>query len=89
MAWQNRKWADAGLRLAGIVLLAIALLVGRRLFAAPDPQARTTPLCYLLALIGMASMSAGTALVVLGHHLFDRVVLSARWTVHGSPRRRN
>lgn len=88
MAWQSRRWADPALRLTGVLLMGVAMLVGRRLFGAPCPQARVTPLCYLLALIGMASASAGAALAVLGHHLFDRVELSARWRVHQASRLR-
>jgi len=88
MEWQNRRWADPALRLAGVLLMGAALLVSRRLFGAPDARARVEPLCYLLASIGMACASAGAALAVLGHHLFDRVELSARWTVHQAPRRR-
>jgi len=88
MESQNRKWADPALRLAGVLLMGAALLVGRRLFGAADARARAEPLSYLLALVGMACASTGAALAVWGHHLFDRVELSERWTVHQAPRRR-
>jgi hypothetical protein len=87
MAWQDRKYADAALRLAGLVLLCVAVLVARHLFAASDPQGKVTASAYLLALIGMASACGGAAMAVLGRHLFDEVELSARWTIHESPRR--
>jgi len=88
MAWHDRKYADASLRVAGLALLCVAVLVARRLFATPDPQGKVTASAYLLALIGMASACAGAALAVLGRHLFDEVELSARWTIHTPPRRR-
>jgi hypothetical protein len=87
MAWHDRKYADAGLRLVGLALLSVAVLVGRHLFAAPNPQGKVTASAYLLALIGMASACAGAALAVLGRHLFDEVELSERWTIHVPPRR--
>lgn len=89
MAWRNRKYADPALRLAGLALLCVAVVVGRHLFAAPDPQGKVTASAYLLALVGMASASTGAALAVLGRHLFDEVELSERWTIHTPPRRRN
>ena len=88
MAWHDRKYADATLRLAGLALLCLAALVARDLFAAPDPQGKVTAAAYLLALIGMTSACAGAAMAALGRHLFDEVELSARWTIHESPRRR-
>jgi hypothetical protein len=89
MAWHDRKYADAVLRLAGLALLCMAILVARHLFAAPDPKGKVTASAYLLALIGMASACTGAALAVLGRHLFDEVELSARWTIHVPPRRRD
>ncbi|HMI19543.1 MAG TPA: hypothetical protein VK533_08370 [Sphingomonas sp.] len=87
MAWHDRKYADASLRLAGLALLCVAILVARHLFTAPDPQGKVTASAYLLALIGMASACTGAALAVLGRHLFDEVELSARWTIHVPPQR--
>lgn len=88
MAWHEKRGADAVLRLAGAIMLAIAGLTARRLFGAANPYAKVTPLCYLLALIGMVSASAGAALAALGHHLFDPVELPPRWRLHDTPRRR-
>ena len=83
MPWYEKKKADMLLRLAGLALLGLAFVIGRHLFGAADPRGKTTPLCYLLALVGMASASSGAALAVLGRHLFDQVALSARWTLRG------
>jgi hypothetical protein len=89
MAFHERRYAGLVLRLAGLALLALATLIGRCLFAAPDPAARTSALAYLLASLWMISACAGAALATLGRHLFDRVELSARWTVHAAPRDRS
>jgi hypothetical protein len=88
MAWQDRKYARLGLRLAGALLLGVAGLIGHRLFATPDPQAKREPVAYLLALMGMSSVSTGAALTVLGRHLFDQVDLPPRWRIHNMPRRK-
>jgi hypothetical protein len=82
MRWHERKYAGLALRACGLILLALAILISRRLFAVADPQARERPLSYLLAVLGMASACAGAGLTVLGRHLFAQVALSARWTVH-------
>ena len=82
MAWHDRKYADAALRLAGLASLCVAALVARPLFAAADPQGRLRASAYLLALIGVISGCAGAAMTVLGRHLFDEVELSARWAIH-------
>lgn len=87
MALRNRRHADLALRSAGLLLLGLAALIGRHLFAVPDSGAMHDPIAYLFALIGMGSACAGAALTVLGRHLFDQVELPARWTIHEPPRR--
>jgi hypothetical protein len=89
MPWWKRKYGDLALRLAGLLLLCLAALIGRCLFAAPDAAAKDEPVAYLLGLIGMSSMSAGAALMVLGRHLFDQVNLPPRWRIHNPQRRRD
>jgi len=64
------------------MLLVLAALVGRYLFAVADPQATFRAVNYLLALIGIVSACGGAALTLLGPHLFDQVELSPRWTIH-------
>jgi len=86
MPFHERKYASLGLRLAGLVLLGVGSLIWRHLFAVPDPTAKLRLLPYLLALIGMVSTSVGSALALLGRHLFDQVDLSPRWTVHAAAR---
>lgn len=87
MRWRQAKWTDLILRLMGLVLLCLAVLIGRRLFAVPDAHAKEKPLAYLLAAAGMASACGGAALTVIGRHLLDPVPLSARWRVHAAPRK--
>jgi hypothetical protein len=82
MALYERKYGDLTLRLTGVLLLSLAVLIGRHLFAVPDVTGKVRLSAYLLALIGMASACAGAALAVLGRHLFDQVELPARWTIH-------
>lgn len=82
MAIYERKHADLALRLAGLLLLALAVLIGHHLFAVADITGKVRASAYLLALIGMASACSGAALAVLGRHLFDQVELPARWTIH-------
>jgi len=86
MPLHERKYASLGLRLAGLVLLGLGALIWRHLFAVSDPAARFKVLPYLLGLIGIASTSTGAALAALGHHLFDQIDLSPRWTVHTAAR---
>lgn len=86
MAFHERKYANLVLRLTGLVLFGFGALIARHLFGAADPTAKSRALPYLLALIGMASTSAGSALAVLGRHLFDQVDLSSRWTIHAYER---
>ena len=82
MAMHEWKFGDPVLRLAGLLLLALAWLIGRHLFAVPDVTAKYRASAYLLAMVGTTSACAGSALVVLGRHLFDQVELPARWTIH-------
>jgi len=82
MAWHQRKNANVGLRLLGLVLLTLGVMLGRRLFAVADPQAKFTLVAYLRGLLAFAGTSSGAALTLLGRHLFDQVELSARWKIH-------
>ena len=86
MEWHERKYARLALRLVGLILIVIAWRLGDHLFAVPDPRAKLRPLSYLLALVWIGSACAGSALAVLGRHLFDPVELPARWRIH-RPRR--
>jgi uncharacterized protein YjeT (DUF2065 family) len=78
MVWHRTKWADALLRLAGAFVLAIGVTAGLRLFGSPTRSPSAS--AYVLALIGFVAVTAGTAMLVLGTHLFDEIPLSPRWT---------
>ena len=82
MARGNRIIEDLGLRVAGLLLLAIGALAMRRLFmGTPLPRGHTISLAEVgLAAIGFLGLSLGSALFVLGGHLLDQVELSERWT---------
>jgi hypothetical protein len=78
MVMQRTKWADPPLRLVGAVTLIVSAALWSLLFKAPtrSPDA----MAWLEALLAFASFSAGSAMLVLGPHLFDPVELSERWT---------
>jgi hypothetical protein len=89
MLWHERKHVGLALRFAGLGLLAIGGLIGRRLFAVADPQGKFCAFAYLLALIGIMSASAGSALALLGQHLFEQVELPSRWIIHDPAERQS
>lgn len=43
------------------------------------PSQKAGFLAYGIAAIGFMAASAGSALTILGHHLFDEIEVSARW----------
>lgn len=67
---------DLGIRASGILSLAIATTAIHTL-ARLHPQTGT--LAFLLATIGFLCASVGAMLVIVGHHIHDRVQVSARW----------
>ncbi|HWI84873.1 MAG TPA: hypothetical protein VNT42_00935 [Sphingomonas sp.] len=73
---------DLALRGAGLMLLCLAALVGRTLFAVASPRGNDGPLTYAFALMFVVSGSLGAALAGWGRHLADPIELSARWTIH-------
>ena len=64
------------LRASGILSLAIAATAIHTLARLHPP---TGALAFLLAAIGFLCASGGAMLVIVGHHIHDRVQLSARW----------
>jgi hypothetical protein len=72
---------DIRLRLTGLLLvgLAIAILYWITKLVGGDGSHPGTNFEYLLALIGFVSASAGSVLLTLGRHIFDRAELSDRW----------
>jgi hypothetical protein len=81
IAMQKTKWADPPLRLIGAVTLVISAGLWALLFRTPTPP--PDALAWLIALLAFASLCAGSAMLVLGPHLFDQVELSERWTRRG------
>jgi hypothetical protein len=80
MAVWHRSWkADIGLRLLGLVGCGVAWAALSHLFAMRPPARSPGVFAYALAAIGFVSASAGAALTLLGHHLFDEIEVSSRW----------
>jgi len=79
--WSRTRTASLGLRLAGVLLLALAYAAARALRArAVAGPVAGDPLAWLLAAASFVSASGGTALAVMGHHLFDQVQIARRWS---------
>lgn len=76
--WRTRR-ADRGLRVLGLVLLAVAGVTLHRLYALHVPPQSAGLLAYGLGAIIYVATSSGAALVILGRHLFDEVAVSPRW----------
>ncbi|HEX7819104.1 MAG TPA: hypothetical protein VF463_00650 [Sphingobium sp.] len=78
-------WASLALRGAGLCLIASVVVEGRALFTLVHihPADRAIG-ALLLGMLAFVSASAGTALIMLGRHLFDPITLSPRWTRRGS-----
>ena len=72
----HRLRTDLSLRASGVLLLAIAV-TALHLLARLNPQ--TSALAIPLATIGFLCASAGAMLAIVGHHIHDRVEISARW----------
>ena len=74
--WHCTLKVDLGLRAAGTALLAISFVCIRPVFHlhAFDP-AHWSPgvVVYALTTIGFLSASLGSAMVMVGHHIFDRI----------------
>ncbi len=80
MIWYRNSSARWVLRPTGAALLLIGWRTTLHLVAVGQRHARNEPpIVYLLALLVFACGSAGAALLVHGHHLFDRVQISERW----------
>jgi hypothetical protein len=82
MALRENVGRDLALRVAGLALLCVAARIASGLFGS-GPRAAVA-VDYLLAAGGFLAASAGSALAWQGHHLFDQIVLSSRWTFHES-----
>lgn len=79
--WHRTRRGDLGLRAMALALLTVSYLAISHLIAiAPLPPEKAGGAASLaLAAIGFLCASAGSAMAILGHHLFDEVAVSARW----------
>ncbi|MEG8038677.1 hypothetical protein QP166_04680 [Sphingomonas sp. LR60] len=78
-AWHRSRRADIVLRATGLLLCWVSYTAIARLVAMHVPPLKAGVLAYGIAAVGFMAASAGTALTILGHHLFDEVEVSARW----------
>jgi hypothetical protein len=63
-----------------VLLLLAAHTAGKHLLAiGSGDHGNQPPIVYLLAMIAFVCGSAGCALLVHGHHLFDKIQVSERW----------
>ena len=79
--WSNKRTTDVSVRAGGALSCAAAYLAISALahLHVAAPRAQPGAIAYVLAAIGFLCTSFGTALIVLGHHIFDQVEVSARW----------
>jgi MFS family permease len=76
--WRRSRRADIVLRVSGL-LCWVSYTAISRLVAMHVPPPRAGALAYGIAALGFMAASAGSALTLLGHHLFDKIELSPRW----------
>ena len=84
-AWHRSRRADMGLRAAGVLLCCLSYAAFARLMAMRTPPQTADAVAYLLAAIGFTAASIGSAMLLLGNHLFDKVEVSARWHPQSTP----
>jgi len=86
--WQSRA-CSAATRMSGLGMLPVGAVSTNLLYhlanAAPPHEATAFELG--LAATGFLCLSIGSALLVLGSHIFDKVEISARWTSQPGIRR--
>lgn len=70
---------DILIRLCGVALAAAAVLALRTLAALPLDPDEPSAAALALAAFGFVGASLGTALLVLGSHVRDRVRVSSPW----------
>lgn len=76
----HQQWRlDFAMRAAGLLLCGLAGLAIARLGAMPLRPRAVSAAAYLLATIAFLGASAGSAMALLGRHLFDEVAVSQRW----------
>ncbi len=78
-AWHQSWRADIVLRATGLLLCWVSYTAILRLVAMHVLPQKAGLLAYGIAAVGFMAASAGSALTLLGHHLFDEIEMSARW----------
>lgn len=78
-AWHRSRRADLGLRASGLILCWISYAAFARLVAVHSSPHAGDVVAYGLAALGFIAASGGSAMLLLGHHLFDEIEVSARW----------
>lgn len=80
MAARVRTWWQAwALRLLGLGLCVLAWRMIAHLVVMVSHGGRAGLAGYVVATLGFLAGSMGSALTVLGGHIFDEVRVSARW----------
>ena len=80
MQWYRNPSTRWLLRAIGLVTLLISWRACAWLYTLVHGHPNNhSALVYLLALVAFCCASAGSALLVVGHHLFDEVQISERW----------
>ncbi|CAN5227991.1 hypothetical protein BH10PSE12_BH10PSE12_22070 [soil metagenome] len=76
------QWLGLSIRAAGVGLLLIAwaAATGMSGAIAADPRADPIVLEMLLGFVLFGAGSLGSAMLLLGRHLLDRVVVSDKWS---------
>lgn len=78
-AWHRSRRVDIVLRAMGLLLCWVSYAAIARLVALHPLPEKAGVLAYGVAATGFIAASAGSALTLLGHHLFDEIEVSARW----------
>jgi hypothetical protein len=78
-AWHRSRRADIVLRATGLLLCWVSYTAISRLVTMHVPPHKADILAYGIAAVGFMAASGGSALTLLGHHLFDEIEVSARW----------
>lgn len=87
VAWHRSRRADIVLRASGLLLCWVSYTAISRLITMHVPPQKAGVLAYGIAAVGFMAAGAGSALTLLGHHLFDEIEVSARWRGHPRPER--
>ena len=78
-AFHRSRRADIVLRATGLLLCWVSYTAISRLITMHVPPQKAGVLAYGIAAVGFMAASAGSALALLGHRLFDEIEVSARW----------